>query len=51
MRVVCSQDPGQGRNLAAEFCTYGNLIRVDIREKGKKQLSENVEKKEKSAWE
>lgn len=51
MRVVCSQDPGQGRNLPAEFCAYGNLIRVDIAEKGKKQLIENAEKKEKSAWE
>lgn len=45
MRVVCSQDPGQVRNLAAEFCTYGNLIRVDIAGKGKKQLIENVERR------
>lgn len=45
MRVVCSQDPGQARNLAAEFYTYGNLIRVDIAERGKKSLIENIERR------
>lgn len=48
MRVVCSQDPGQARNLAAEFYTYGNLIRVDIAEKGKKSLIENIERRKTS---
>lgn len=35
--------PGASQKLAAEFYTYGNLIRVDIAERGKEPFIENTE--------
>lgn len=37
--------PRASQKLAAEFHTYGNLIRVDIAEKGKRAFIENIERR------